>query len=103
MNQCSCVCLRVCLYVLSTRAHTHSTSVLLRCSPADRPGVLVLEVLEVLEECSMRAARCECHRPPGGGSSQSEAGAHMLVLFSRETVAHLMPAPKDIIHIYPPW
>uniref|UniRef100_H3CSW3 Scaffold protein involved in DNA repair n=1 Tax=Tetraodon nigroviridis TaxID=99883 RepID=H3CSW3_TETNG len=69
---------------------------------ADRPGVLVLEVLEVLEECSMRVARCERHRP-GGDDSQSEAKARALVLFSRETVAHLMPAPRDIIHIYPPW
>uniref|UniRef100_A0A6D2XNH5 Scaffold protein involved in DNA repair n=1 Tax=Takifugu rubripes TaxID=31033 RepID=A0A6D2XNH5_TAKRU len=65
----------------------------------DRPGVLVLEVLEVMEECGMRAARCERHRPPGG----AEESAPVLVLFSRETVAHLMPAPKDIIHIYPPW
>lgn len=97
MNHCSvCVCVFVC------SEHTHSTSVLLRCSPADRPGVLVLEVLEVLEECSMRVARCERHRPRGS-DSQSEASARMLVLFSRETVAHLMPAPKDIIHIYPPW
>lgn len=78
---------------------SHSTSVLLRCSAVDRPGVLVLEVLEVMEECGMRAARCERHRPPGG----TEESAPVLVLFSRETVAHLMPAPKDTIHIYPPW
>uniref|UniRef100_H3BWR4 Scaffold protein involved in DNA repair n=1 Tax=Tetraodon nigroviridis TaxID=99883 RepID=H3BWR4_TETNG len=50
----------------------------------------------------MRVARCERHRP-GGDDSQSEAKARALVLFSRETVAHLMPAPRDIIHIYPPW
>lgn len=94
VNQC-CVSVFVC------SEHTHSQHLLL-CSPADRPGVLVLEVLEVLEECSMRVARCERHRP-GGDDSQSEAKARALVLFSRETVAHLMPAPRDIIHIYPPW
>lgn len=90
-----CVGARVCVCL-------HSTSVLLRCSAVDRPGVLVLEVLEVVEECSMRAARCERRRPPGGDGGPEES-APMLVLFSRETVAHLMPAPKDIIHIYPPW
>lgn len=78
---------------------------LLRRSAVDRPGVLVLEVLEVTEECGMRAARCERHRPPGGGDGGGgpEESAPVLVLFSRETVAHLMPAHKDIIHIYPPW
>lgn len=60
----------------------------------------MLEVLEVLEECGMRAARCEQWRPDGGRSEESE---HTLVLFSRETVAQLMPAPKDVVHIYPPW
>lgn len=69
---------------------------------ADRPDVLVLEVLEVQEECSMRVARCERRRPRAPGS-QSEASAGVLVLFSRETVAQLMPAPKDVIHVYPPW
>lgn len=101
MNQCSvCVCvLRACTH---KHTHTHLTCVLLCCSPADQAGVLVLEVLEVLEECSMQVVRCERHRPQGS-DSQSETSARMLVLFSRETVAHLMPAPKDILHIYPPW
>ena len=91
-----------------THTHTHSTSVLLLlCSPVDRPGVLVLEVLEVQEECSMQLALCEHQRPPGEGhqheSPVSEERARMLVLFNRETAAQLLPAPRDIIHIYPPW
>ncbi|KAM9349907.1 DNA repair-scaffolding protein [Symphorus nematophorus] len=74
----------------------------------DRPGVLVLEVLEVQEECSMQLAHCVQHQQtPGEGHQHSnpipEERAHMLVLFNRETAAQLMPAPKDIIHIYPPW
>ncbi|XP_072220352.1 DNA repair-scaffolding protein isoform X2 [Leuresthes tenuis] len=73
----------------------------------DRPGVLVLEVLEVHEECSMQLAHCECHRTPGDGhqhsSPVSEETSSMLVLFNRETAAQLIPAPRDIIHIYPPW
>ncbi|XP_032386311.1 DNA repair-scaffolding protein isoform X1 [Etheostoma spectabile] len=73
----------------------------------DRPGVLVLEVLEVQEECSMQLAHCEHHRPPGEGHQHSiplsEVKACMLVLFNRETAAQLTPAPRDIIHIYPPW
>ncbi|KAM4552231.1 DNA repair-scaffolding protein [Odontesthes bonariensis] len=73
----------------------------------DRPGVLVLEVLEVHEECSMQLAHCERHQPPGDGHQHSnpvsEETACMLVLFNRETTAQLIPAPRDIIHIYPPW
>ncbi|XP_070700608.1 DNA repair-scaffolding protein [Pempheris klunzingeri] len=73
----------------------------------DRPGVLVLEVLEVQEECSMQLARCEHHQPPGEGHQHSnpvsEERTHVLVLFNRETAAQLIPAPRDIIHIYPPW
>ncbi|KAM4605169.1 DNA repair-scaffolding protein [Polymixia lowei] len=73
----------------------------------DRPGLLVLEVLAVQEECSMQLARCEERRPPSGGRPRScppsAAGGRVLVLFNKETATQLMPAPKDIIHIYPPW
>ncbi|XP_042353172.1 DNA repair-scaffolding protein [Plectropomus leopardus] len=73
----------------------------------DRPGVLVLEVLEVQEECSMQLAHCEHHQPPGEGHQHThprcEENARVLVLFNRETAAQLVPTPKDIIHIYPPW
>ncbi|XP_061588453.1 DNA repair-scaffolding protein [Cololabis saira] len=73
----------------------------------DRPGVLVLEVLEVHEECSMQLAHCEHHQPPGDdlqhSNPVSKETARMLVLFNRETAAQLSPAPRDIIHIYPPW
>lgn len=73
----------------------------------DRPGVLLLEVLEVQEECSVQLAHCE-HRPPPGEGHQhrkplSEGPARVLVLFNRETAAQLIPAPGDIVHIYPPW
>ncbi|CAL8280343.1 unnamed protein product [Lota lota] len=73
---------------------------------AVRPGVLVLEVLEVREECSMQLARCEQRQSPGGETCPPPAtiaAARLLVLFNRETAAQLMPAPKDIIHVYPPW
>ncbi|AWP03961.1 putative DNA repair-scaffolding protein isoform 4 [Scophthalmus maximus] len=73
----------------------------------DRPGVLVLEVLQVQEECSMQLAHCEHHQPPGEGHQYSnpvpKERAHVLVLFNRETAAQLIPAARDIIHIYPPW
>lgn len=87
--------------------HTPTSVLLLLRSPVDRPGVLVLEVLEVQEECSMQLAHCELHEPPGRGHQRSspvcEERARTLVLFNRETAAQLMPAPGDIVHIYPPW
>ncbi|XP_077375418.1 DNA repair-scaffolding protein isoform X2 [Festucalex cinctus] len=64
---------------------------------ADRPGVLVLEVLEVQEECGAQLVRCQHHPPPG------PAKPHVLVLLCRETAARLSPTPADIIHIHPPW
>ena len=67
---------------------------------AVRPGVLVLEVLDVREECSMQLARCEQRRPPGG---ETAAATRLLVLSDRETSAQLRPAPRDVIHVYPPW
>lgn len=73
----------------------------------DRPGVLVLEVLEVQEECSMQLVHCEHRQPPGEahqhGHPLAEESARMLVLFNRETAAQLSPVPRDIIHVYPPW
>ncbi|XP_029971411.1 DNA repair-scaffolding protein isoform X2 [Salarias fasciatus] len=72
-------------------------------SSGDRPGVLVLEVLEVHHECSMHVARCERRGPPSPGDDRRHAGTDVLVLFNRETAAQLMPAPRDVIHIHPPW
>ncbi|KAF7222403.1 DNA repair-scaffolding protein [Nothobranchius furzeri] len=73
----------------------------------DRPGVLVLEVLRIHEECSMQLALCEQLHPPRDDhqsqKSVSEEKTHTLVLFNRETAAQLSPAPRDIIHIHPPW
>ncbi|XP_061776473.1 DNA repair-scaffolding protein isoform X3 [Nerophis ophidion] len=72
----------------------------------DRPGVLVLKVLEVQEECSMQLVRCQ-HRPPSPAEGHQHDftcyDARVLVLFCKETAAQLSPAPADIIHIYPPW
>ncbi|KAJ3606150.1 hypothetical protein NHX12_025671 [Muraenolepis orangiensis] len=80
------------------------------CRAAVRPGVLVLEVLEVWEECSMQVARCEQRggsRSPAAAAAGAAAtvvpAARLLVLFNRETAAQLMPTPKDVIHVYPPW
>ncbi|XP_019967536.2 DNA repair-scaffolding protein isoform X1 [Paralichthys olivaceus] len=73
----------------------------------DRPGVLVLDVLEVQEECSMQLVHCAHQRPPREGHHHSdpvsEERVHVLVLFNQETAAQLIPAARDIIHIYPPW
>ncbi|XP_037538235.1 DNA repair-scaffolding protein [Nematolebias whitei] len=71
----------------------------------DRPGVLVLELLDVHEECSMQLARCKRQHPPGEGDQQDKSvpEERMLVLFNKETAAQLSPAPRDIIHIIPPW
>ncbi|KAK5860072.1 hypothetical protein PBY51_021573 [Eleginops maclovinus] len=73
----------------------------------DRPGVLVLEVLEVHEECSMQLVHCEHQQPPGEGHQQRDAPpedrACLLVLFNRDTAAQLILVPRDIVHIYPPW
>lgn len=76
----------------------------------DRPGLLVLEVVEVHEECSMRLVRCEHYTSPTAPTeghrdeqASSEDRAPLLVLFNKETAAQLNPLPKDVIHIYPPW
>ncbi|XP_046883814.1 DNA repair-scaffolding protein isoform X2 [Hypomesus transpacificus] len=91
----------------------------------DRPGVLQLEVLCVREESSMQLALCELQHqealpgqhpqdPPftSPGQGSTSPGQHpqdptspgrLLVLFSRETAAQLVPAPGDVVHVYPPW
>ncbi|XP_016146821.1 DNA repair-scaffolding protein-like [Sinocyclocheilus grahami] len=62
-------------------------------SAADRPGVLMLRILGVREECGMQAAVCD--RLP--------VGEMCVALFSKDTTAQLLPVPGDIVHIYPPW
>eukprot|EP00063_Salmo_salar_P071770 XP_014046605.1 PREDICTED: DNA repair-scaffolding protein [Salmo salar] len=105
-------------------SHTNTTATV------DKPGVLVLEVLSVQEESCMQLALCEQHHPPATGHHRPPSNttttmtrpeqhnpsatdhtsllsttnrARVLVLFSKETTAQLMPAPRDLIHIYPPW
>ncbi|XP_056452086.1 DNA repair-scaffolding protein isoform X1 [Gadus chalcogrammus] len=76
---------------------------------AVQPGVLVLEVLDVREECSMQLVHCQQRRPPGwetttpAAAAATPTAARLLVLFDRKTSAQLRPAPGDIIHVYPPW
>ncbi|XP_071233360.1 DNA repair-scaffolding protein-like [Salvelinus alpinus] len=105
-------------------SHTTTTATV------DKPGVLVLEVLSVQEESCMQLALCEQHHPHATGHHRPPSNttttmtrpeqhnpsatdhtpllsttnrARVLVLFSKETTAQLMPAPRDLIHIYPPW
>ncbi|KAJ8395929.1 hypothetical protein AAFF_G00026370 [Aldrovandia affinis] len=63
---------------------------------AGKVGVLVLKLLSVWEDCSMRVAMCQ-------GASASFSTPMLLVLFSRDTAAHLVPSPGDTVHVYPPW
>ncbi|TMS09798.1 hypothetical protein E3U43_002457 [Larimichthys crocea] len=80
-------------------AHTFCSS-----RTPDKPGVLVLEVLEVQEECSMQLAHCEHHGPPGEGHRHnnpvSEKRVRMLVLFNRETASQLIPCALEISSTY---
>ncbi|TRY90223.1 hypothetical protein DNTS_005829 [Danionella cerebrum] len=59
----------------------------------ERPGVLILRILGVREECAMQAAVCE----------RLHEGQTCVALFNKDTAAKIQPAPRDIIHIYPPW
>ncbi|CAL8366567.1 unnamed protein product [Boreogadus saida] len=83
---------------------------------AVQPGVLVLEVLDVREECSMQLVHCQQRRPPGwetttttttsppaAAAAATPTASRLLVLFDGKTSAQLRPAPGDIIHVYPPW
>ncbi|KAL0966210.1 hypothetical protein UPYG_G00292350 [Umbra pygmaea] len=98
-----------------------------RSSAVHKPGVLVLEVLSVQEESCMQMALCEHHppatdqhRPPSNTSittadqdnlsatdhtlpPSGPVRARVLVLFNKETVGQLAPAPGDVIYVYPPW
>ncbi|XP_048866701.1 DNA repair-scaffolding protein isoform X2 [Brienomyrus brachyistius] len=70
--------------------------------PADaKPGGLVLELQAVWEECGLRLALCRPSEPQppqeGGPSGQ------LLVLFDRDTAAHLLAAPGDRVHVRAPW
>ncbi|XP_058620832.1 DNA repair-scaffolding protein isoform X2 [Onychostoma macrolepis] len=62
-------------------------------SATERPGVLILRILGVREECGMQSAVCD--RLP--------EGEKCVVLFNKDTAAQLQPTPGDIVHIYPPW
>ncbi|XP_077470737.1 DNA repair-scaffolding protein isoform X1 [Stigmatopora argus] len=81
----------------------HSTSDNWTDTEADRPGVLVLEVLEVQEECGAQLVHCQHRLPPGHTNPLLNESLHVLVMLCRETAAQLSPVPADIIHIYPPW
>ncbi|XP_069076230.1 DNA repair-scaffolding protein [Pleurodeles waltl] len=79
----------------------------LRTPSGSRPGVLIVKVLGVHEECSMQVAVCEqLGSPPGetdGSAGDPPSDRRLKVLFTRETAAQLRAAPGDVIHIHPPW
>ncbi|XP_061111391.1 DNA repair-scaffolding protein isoform X2 [Conger conger] len=66
-----------------------------------KAGVLSLQLLSVWEDCGMHAALCqeaETSAPPCPPGT-----AQLLVLFSKDTAAHLAPSPGDTVHVYPQW
>ncbi|NXH19520.1 SPIDR protein, partial [Bucco capensis] len=76
--------------------------------PSDKPGVLIVKILQMFEECTIQVAICQqLEESPATLSSEDavvSAGEPILkVLFARETAAHLKSRPQDVIHIYPPW
>ncbi|XP_053739809.1 DNA repair-scaffolding protein isoform X1 [Synchiropus splendidus] len=80
-------------------------SISLSPTGVDRPGVLVLKVLQCQEECGMQVVHCEQRAEEGHqrGDARSEDSAGVLVLFDKETAAQLRPAPGDVLHVHPPW
>ncbi|XP_069710155.1 DNA repair-scaffolding protein [Phaenicophaeus curvirostris] len=75
---------------------------------SDKSGVLIVKILEMFEECTIKVAICQqLQQTPATVSSEDavvNAGEPILkVLFVRETAAQLKSRPQDVIHIYPPW
>ncbi|XP_053571001.1 DNA repair-scaffolding protein [Bombina bombina] len=64
-----------------------------------KPGTLTVKIIEIHEECLMQVALCQQLTP----DESFFTGSPIKVLFAQQTVAHLRPAPNDIIHISTPW
>ncbi|XP_075861439.1 DNA repair-scaffolding protein isoform X3 [Microcebus murinus] len=72
-----------------------------------KSGVLTVRILELHEECAMHVALCEQLAGPSAagpsGSVGPRPGAHLKVLFTKETAGYLRGRPQNIVHIFPPW
>uniref|UniRef100_A0A8C5ST71 Uncharacterized protein n=1 Tax=Laticauda laticaudata TaxID=8630 RepID=A0A8C5ST71_LATLA len=72
-----------------------------------KPGVLIVKILEMHEECTLCIANC--HQLGQICADDSiikeivEIQPRVKVLFAKETTAHLKAVPQDIIYIHPPW
>ncbi|XP_006880587.1 PREDICTED: DNA repair-scaffolding protein-like [Elephantulus edwardii] len=71
------------------------------------PGLLIVKILELHEECTIQVAFCEqlerlqSDSPLLGLATRPRV--FLKVLFTKETAEHLKGRPQDIVHIYPPW
>uniref|UniRef100_A0A670XTL9 Scaffold protein involved in DNA repair n=1 Tax=Pseudonaja textilis TaxID=8673 RepID=A0A670XTL9_PSETE len=72
-----------------------------------KPGVLIVKILEMHEECTLCIANChQLGQICADGSiikEIAEIQPRVQVLFAKETTAHLKAVPQDIIYIHPPW
>uniref|UniRef100_A0A3B3RCG7 Scaffold protein involved in DNA repair n=1 Tax=Paramormyrops kingsleyae TaxID=1676925 RepID=A0A3B3RCG7_9TELE len=66
-----------------------------------KAGGLVLELQAVWEECGLQLALCQPLQP----QPPQEEGPRdqLLVLFDRDTAAHLLAGPGDRVHVHAPW
>lgn len=74
---------------------------------AGKPGVLIVKILEMHEECTLCIAIChQLGQICTDGSIIKEIveiQPRLKVLFAKETTAHLKAIPQDVIYIHPPW
>uniref|UniRef100_A0A8C6Y5R0 Scaffold protein involved in DNA repair n=1 Tax=Naja naja TaxID=35670 RepID=A0A8C6Y5R0_NAJNA len=72
-----------------------------------KPGVLIVKILEMHEECTLCIANChQLGQICADGSIVKEIveiQPRVKVLFAKETTAHLKAVPQDVIYIHPPW
>ncbi|XP_070603831.1 DNA repair-scaffolding protein isoform X2 [Erythrolamprus reginae] len=72
-----------------------------------KPGVLIVKILEIHEECTLCIATCHhLGQICSDGSILKgivENQPRLKVLFAKETAAHLKAVPQDVIYIHPPW
>nr|XP_056710898.1 DNA repair-scaffolding protein [Euleptes europaea] len=69
-----------------------------------KPGILMVKILEMHEECILCIAIChQLEQICAANSSAEEIQPRIKVLFAKETATHLKAAPQDVICIHPPW